>query len=129
MYIGGEYFISFSVFGGVSNYYFSFCLFLFMLRRWDVRVYDAGLFMAALDYVLDLMDFDSKFCVRRPGRSPRLYVKALVLKEICKVSLRYAEALSIAYFGVRVPKSTLHHWEMKHGDLIEEVGTLDEGLM
>ena len=35
-------------------------------------VYDVGLLMAVLDYVLDLMDFDSKFCGRRPGRSRRL---------------------------------------------------------
>jgi len=69
--------------------------------------------MAALDYVLDLMDLDSKFCGRRFGRPLRLYVEALVLKEICKVSLRYAEGLSIAYFGVRVPKSTLHYWERR----------------
>ena len=37
-----------------------------MFCRWDVRVYDVGLLMAVLDYVLDLMDFDSKFCGRRP---------------------------------------------------------------
>jgi len=80
-----------------------------------------GFLMAALDYVLDLMGFDSKFCGRRPGRSRRLYVKALVLKELCKVSLRYAEGLSLAYFGVRIPKSTLHYWEMRHGDIVEEV--------
>jgi len=43
------------------------------------------------------------------------------LKEICKVSLRYAEVLSIAYFGVRAPKSTLHYWEVRHGDIVEEV--------
>ena len=73
-----------------------------MLCRWDVRVYDVGLLMAALDYVLDLMDFDSEFCGRSPGRSRRLYVKALVLKEVCKVSLRYAEVLSPAYFDAKV---------------------------
>ena len=32
-----------------------------MLCRWDVRVYDVGLLMAALDYVLDLMGLDSGF--------------------------------------------------------------------
>ena len=88
-----------------------------MLRRWDVRVYDVGLLMAVLDYVLDLMDLDSEFRGKRLERPPRLYIKALVLKEICKVSLRYAGGLSIACFGVRVPKSTLHYWEMKHGIL------------
>jgi len=35
------------------------------------------------------------------------------------VSLRYAEGLSLAYFGV--PKSTLHYWEMRHGDIVERV--------
>jgi len=32
-----------------------------MLCRWDVRVYDIGLLMAALDYVLDLMGLGSEF--------------------------------------------------------------------
>jgi len=80
-----------------------------MLCRWDVRVYDVGLLMAVLDYVLDLY---SEFCGRRLERPLRLYIKVLVLKEVCKVSLRYAEGLSLAYFGV--PKSTLHYWEMRH---------------
>ena len=90
-----------------------------MLCRWDVRAYDVGLLMAVLDYVLDLMDLDSEFCGRRLERPLRLYIKVLVLKEVCKVSLRYAEGLSTAYFSV--PKSTLHYWEMRHGDIVEEV--------
>jgi hypothetical protein len=65
--------------------------------------------MAALDYVLDLMRFDSMFEWRRFGRPPRLYVKALALKEVCKASLRYAESLSQVHLGVKTPKSTLHH--------------------
>jgi len=87
-----------------------------MLCRWDVRVYDVGLLMAVLDYVLDL---DSEFCGRRLERPLRLYIEALVLKEVCKVSLRYAEGLSTAYFDV--PKSTLHYWEMRHGDIVKRV--------
>jgi hypothetical protein len=75
-----------------------------MLKRWDVRVYDVGFLMAALDYVLDFMDFDSKIDGRRFWRPPRLYVKALVLKEVFKASLRYAGELSL--IGVRIPKST-----------------------
>ena len=77
--------------------------------------------MAALDYVLDLMRFDSMFEGGRFGRPPRLYVKALALKEVCKASLRYAESLSQIYLGVRIPKSTLHYWEVRHGDVVEEV--------
>ena len=70
--------------------------------------------MAALDYVLDLMDLDSEFCGRRLERPLRLYIKVLVLKEVCKVSLRYAEGLSLTCLGVRIPKSTLHYWEVRH---------------
>jgi len=39
------------------------------------------------------MGFDSKFFGRRLGGSKRLYVKALVLKEVCKVRLMYAGAI------------------------------------
>jgi hypothetical protein len=92
-----------------------------MLCRWDVRAYDIGLLMAALDYVLDLMGFDSRFGGCRFGRPPRLYVKALVLKEVCKASLRYAESLSQTHLGVRIPKSTLRYWEARHGDVVGEV--------
>jgi hypothetical protein len=58
-----------------------------VLHRWDARPYDVWLLMAVLDYILDLMDFDSKFR-RRLERFLRLYVKALALKEVCKASLR-----------------------------------------
>ncbi len=86
-----------------------------MLRRWDVRVCDVGLMMAVLDQVLASMGLDSRF---RGRRSSNLYVKVLVLKEVFKASLRYAEGLSLTYFGVRVPKSTLHYWELRHGDVV-----------
>jgi hypothetical protein len=91
-----------------------------VLRRWDVRAYDVWLLMAALDHVLDLMEFDSKIRGKRFGRPPRLYVKALALKEVCKASLKYAESLCRIYLGVRIPKSTLHYWEVRHGDVVEE---------
>jgi hypothetical protein len=39
-------------------------------------------------------------------RPPRLYVKASALKEVCKASLRYAEGLSLRFFGIRILKST-----------------------
>jgi hypothetical protein len=54
-------------------------------------------------------------------KAPRLYVKALVLKVVCKVSLRYAESLSLTHLGVRVPESTLHYWEVRYGDVVGEV--------
>jgi len=54
-------------------------------------------------------------------KSPKLYIKTLVLKEVCRVSLRYAESLSLAYFCARIPKSTIHYWEMRHGDIVKRV--------
>jgi hypothetical protein len=84
-----------------------------------VKAYDIGLLLAGLDYVL--MGFDSRFEKCRFGRPARLYVKALVLKEVCKASLRYAESLSQTHLGVRIPKSTLHYWEVRHGDVVVEV--------
>jgi hypothetical protein len=35
--------------------------------------------------------------------------------------LRYAESLSQVYLGVKIPKSTLHYWEVRHGDAVEDV--------
>jgi len=54
-------------------------------------------------------------------RSPKLYIKALVLREVCKVGLRYAGGLSSAYFGAGISKSTLHYWGVGHGDIVEGV--------
>jgi hypothetical protein len=87
-----------------------------MVCRWDVRAYDIGLLMAGLD----LMGFDYKF-----ESPPRLYVKALVLKEVCKASLRYAESLSQTHLGVRIPKSTLHYWEIRHGEIDYDYSVVD----
>jgi hypothetical protein len=90
-----------------------------MLCRWDVGAFDIGLLMAALDgYFLDLTGFDSRFEKCRFGRPARLYLKVLVLEEVCKASLRYAESLSQTHLDVRIPKSTLHYWEVRHGDVV-----------
>jgi hypothetical protein len=45
----------------------------------------------------------------------------VVLKEVCKANLRYAENLARTYLDVKIPKSTLHYWEVKHGDAVGEV--------
>jgi hypothetical protein len=33
--------------------------------------------------------------------------------------LRYAESLSLTHLGVRIPKSTLHYWEVRHGEVLK----------
>jgi hypothetical protein len=35
--------------------------------------------------------------------------------------LRYAGSLSQTNLGVRIPKSTIHYWEVRHGDVVGEV--------
>jgi hypothetical protein len=62
------------------------------------------------------MNIDSRLSGRF-WRFPRLYVEALVLKEIFKASLRHAGELSL--IDVRIPKSTLHYWG--HGGIVGEV--------
>ena len=43
----------------------------------------------------------------KPKRAPRLYVKVLAFKEMCKLSLRYAENFSSTHLHERIPKLTL----------------------
>jgi hypothetical protein len=69
---------------------------------------------------LGLNEVSSRFEGRRLKRPPRLCVKALALKEICKASLIYAESLFRMYLGVKIPKSTPHYWEVRHGDAVED---------
>ncbi|MCL7384464.1 MAG: hypothetical protein LZ174_09275 [Thaumarchaeota archaeon] len=35
--------------------------------------------------------------------------------------MRYAESLPQTHLGVRIPKSTLHYWKVRHGDMVVEV--------
>ncbi len=82
-----------------------------------------GLLMGVLDLVLESLDLESRFGGRgrRPKRPPMLYLEALVLKEVFKVSLRYAENISIMILGERIPKSTLSYWEVNHNRLVKDV--------
>jgi hypothetical protein len=107
-----------------------------MLRRWDRKAYDFGLLMGILDLILGSMDLESIIKERRgrgrgrrrgrgrkPLRPAGLYLKVLVLKEMDKLSLRYAESCSSMHFGERIPgsRSTLSYWELNYGFLVEEV--------
>ena len=35
--------------------------------------------------------------------------------------MRYAESLSQTHLGIRIPRSTLHYWEVRRGDVVVEV--------
>ena len=43
--------------------------------------------------------------------------------------MRYAESLSKRHLGVRILKSTLHYWEVRHGDVVGEVLKAFLGLL
>lgn len=101
-----------------------------MLRRWDCRVYDFDLLMGVLDLILESLDLgEAGGRGRRPKRAPSLYVKALVLKEMCKLSLRYAESCSSMHLNERIPKSTLSYWEINHGSIVMVVLTALFGVL
>jgi len=72
-----------------------------MLRRWDRKAYDFGLLMGILEMILGSMDLESVIKERwgsgrrrgrgrgrgrKPLRPARLYLKALILKEINGIS-------------------------------------------
>jgi len=70
-----------------------------MLRRWDGKAYDFGLLMDILEMILGSMDLESVIKERRgsgrrrgrrrgrkPLRPARLYLKALILKEMNGIS-------------------------------------------
>jgi hypothetical protein len=71
-----------------------------MLKRWNIKIYNIDFLIAILDYVLTFIDLDLKFKRKKPKRS---------------------ESYSLIYLHIRIPKSTLNYWEIKHGNLIEKV--------
>ncbi len=103
-----------------------------MLKRWNSTIYDVDLMLKFLHVILTSLKIDERFEKRRgrkPKRSPGLYVKAIVLKEVFKCSLRYSESLARKFLKVRIPKSTLNYWEINHSDLIKEVLKAITGLL
>jgi hypothetical protein len=58
---------------------------------------------------------------RKSKRPLKLYLKALVLKEIGKMSLRYAESYALICIHETIPKSTLNYWEINCGFLLKSL--------
>ena len=97
-----------------------------MLKRWDSKVYDVKLLLGTLEIVLQSMNIEEKIKERNkrgrsPKRQPIIYIKALVLKEMYKASLRYSESLSLSILGIKIPKSTLNYWEINYEFLVKEI--------
>lgn len=97
-----------------------------MLKRWNSKVYDVKLLLRILEIILQSINIEERIKERNkrgrnPKRPPIVYVKALVLKEVYKASLRYSESLSLSILGIRIPKSTLNYWEINYESLIKEI--------
>ena len=97
-----------------------------MLKRWNSEVYNVELLLGVLEVILNSINIEEKIKERnRRGRKPErplaIYIKALVLKEMFKASLRYSESLSLSVLGARIPKSTLNYWEITYESLIKEI--------
>ena len=97
-----------------------------MLKRWNSKVYDVELLLEILDIILVSMNIEEKIKERNkrgrsPKRQPIIYIKALVLKEMYKASLRYSESLSLSILGIKIPKSTLNYWEINYEFLVKEI--------
>ncbi|MEM3506513.1 MAG: hypothetical protein QW589_04920 [Candidatus Bathyarchaeia archaeon] len=61
------------------------------MLRWSGEAYDIELLMSILEIVLESIDLESML-KKKPKRKVKLYLKALVAKEMPKLSLRYTES-------------------------------------
>ena len=82
-----------------------------MLKRWDTRNYDIG-------FILRIFDSVSINIESMNIPKPRVYdiktiIKALLIKEFEKLSLRSAEVRVNQLLGVRIDHIVLHFWEKK----------------
>jgi len=82
-----------------------------MLKRWDTRNYDIG-------FILRIFDSISINIESMNIPKPRVYdiktiIKALLIKEFEKLSLRSAEVRVNQLLGVRIDHIVLHFWEKK----------------
>ncbi|MEM3061760.1 MAG: hypothetical protein QW265_05080, partial [Candidatus Bathyarchaeia archaeon] len=99
-----------------------------MLRRWSGEAYDIELLMSILELVLESIDLESML-KKKPKRKVKLYLKALVAKEMLKLSLRYTESWASLYFNERIPRSTLSYWELNYGFLVSRLLGIMLGLL
>jgi len=90
-----------------------------MLKRWDTRNYDIELVLKVFDFIdidFDLMN------VPKPRRYDiRMIIKALLIKEFEKLTLRTAEVRVKQLLGIRIDHTVLHFWEKRLAPYMEEI--------
>ena len=90
-----------------------------MFKRWDTRNYDIELILTIFDSIdvnIESMNIPK----------PRIYdiktiIKALLIKEFEKLSLRAAEVRVKQILGIRIDHTVLHFWEKKLAPYMEEI--------
>jgi hypothetical protein len=89
-----------------------------MLKRWDTRNYDIELILT----VFDSIGINVAMNIPKPRRYDiRTIMKALIIKEFEKLSLRAAEVGVKQILGIRIDHSVLHFWEKKLAPYVEGI--------
>ena len=90
-----------------------------MLKRWDTRNYDIKLILEVFSWI-DI-SFESMDIPKPKVHDIKVLIKALIIKEFEKLSLRSAEIRVNQILGVRIDHSILHFWEKKLSPYMEEI--------
>lgn len=88
-----------------------------MLKRWDTRNYDVGLILTIFDFI----DIESMNIPKPRKYDVRTIIKALIIKEFEKLSLRSVEVRVKQLLGIRIDHTVLHFWEKKLAPYMEEI--------
>ena len=90
-----------------------------MLKRWDTRSYDIGLILAVFDSIY--VNIESMNIPKPRKYDIKTIIKALIIKEFEKQSLRAAEVRVKQLLGIRIDHTVLHFWEEKLAPYMEEI--------
>ena len=90
-----------------------------MLKRWDTRNYDIELILTIFDSIS--IDIESMNIPKPRKYDIKKIIKALIIKEFEKLSLRAAEVRVKQILGIRIDHTVLHFWEKKLSPHIEEI--------
>jgi len=90
-----------------------------MLKRWDTRNYDIEVILAIFDSID--VNVESMNIPKPRKYDVRTIIKALIVKEFEKLTLRAAEVRVKQLLGIRIDHTVLHFWEKKLAPYVEEI--------
>jgi len=88
-----------------------------MLKRWDIRNYDIELILAIFDFID--VNIESISIPKLRKYDIKTIIKALIIKEFEKLSLRSAEVRVKQIFGIRIDHTVFQ--EKKLASYMEEI--------